>query len=105
MLLYLVTDSSGEVDPHASTDTSKQGEPAKQDAEKLKAPGLSLQDVSKLRLARETQKRTHDSFEDALASRHIIHHHAWVEGWLMAIMETVKESVTNENYSIRSGQT
>lgn len=44
--------------------------------DKPKTPGLSLKDVSKLRLARDIQKRTHDSFEDALASRDIVHHHA-----------------------------
>lgn len=49
---------------------------ASQGAEEPKWPGLNLKDVSKLRLGRIIQKRAHDSFEDALASRDIVHHHA-----------------------------
>lgn len=49
---------------------------ASKEVEEPKGPGLSLKDVSKLRLGRIIQKRTHDSFEDALASRDIVHHHA-----------------------------
>lgn len=41
----------------------------------LKEPGLNLKDVSKLRLGRTIQRRTHDSFEDALASRDIVHYY------------------------------
>lgn len=44
--------------------------------EEPKEPGLNLKDVTKLRLERVIQKGTHDSFEDALASRDIVHHHA-----------------------------
>lgn len=49
---------------------------SQQGNEESRGPGLSLKDVSKLRLGRTIQERAHDSFEDALASRDIVHHYA-----------------------------
>ncbi|CAN8099988.1 unnamed protein product [Discula destructiva] len=43
--------------------------------EKPKGPGLSLKAVSKDLLGRDIQSGAHDSFEDALASRDIVHYH------------------------------
>lgn len=42
--------------------------------DKPKAPGLNLKAVAKLLLDRDIQKGTHDSLEDALASRDIVHY-------------------------------
>lgn len=47
----------------------------KKKAEKPKGPGLSLKAVSKVRLGRDIQKGAHDSLEDALASRDVVHYH------------------------------
>lgn len=58
--------SAGGVDRAASQEGS----------EEPRGPGLSLKDVSKLRLGRIIQESTHDSFEDALASRDIVHYYA-----------------------------
>ncbi|KAJ4386080.1 hypothetical protein N0V93_008972 [Gnomoniopsis smithogilvyi] len=69
-------DSSKGIDRAAPGDDREEGGRKGQQAAKPKMPGLSLKDVTKLRLARDIQKRTHDSFEDALASRDIVHHYA-----------------------------
>ncbi|KAJ4409701.1 hypothetical protein N0V82_009425 [Gnomoniopsis sp. IMI 355080] len=87
-------DSSKSLDVDAPVAVSEQGGGATQDAIKPKAPGLSLKDVSKLRLDRDIQKRTHDSFEDALASRDIVHYHAMAsifEDWLRTMIWGVQE--------------
>lgn len=55
-------------------DGDKEGNEDKK-PDKPKEPGLSLKAVSKLRLGRDIQIGAHDSFEDALASRDIVHYH------------------------------
>lgn len=46
----------------------------KEQVDKPKAPGVGLKAVAKLLLGRDIQVGTHDSFEDALASRDIVHY-------------------------------